>query len=491
MTAGKPPTKLAVRTRFAPSPTGALHIGGVRTALFNYLYAKRHGGTFLLRLEDTDRERFVPEGVGQIMEVLEWVGLIPDEGIWQGEHRGDCGPYIQSERVPHYQDYAEKLLAAGLAYRSYISTADFAALRSESIAAKRPFVYRRKLELSNSEGHADSSLPIRLDIVACLSQLGLSAIVWEDEVRGKFVVDGETLDDFVIVKADGFPTYNFANIIDDHLMQISHVLRGDEFISSTAKHALLYDALGFDRPVWAHLPVILGADGAKLSKRHGDTDALQYREKGYLPEALINFLSLLGWNDGTEKEIFSLESLVSHFSLERVQKSPAKFDLERLNWLNGLYIREQLSQAEYLKKALASLQQAGLPTTDLAAQASLLERERIKSFAELPTMIDFFFELPDLQPTLALLTKKATAQTISNHLKLALDALATIDETVPAIESALRQQATDSDLKIGDFFSTIRVSITGRTAAPGLFETIQTLGLAESRQRLQRISDSL
>lgn len=475
-----------VRVRFAPSPTGFLHIGGVRTALFNYLFAKKHGGQFILRLEDTDRERFVAEGVEQISTVLSWLGLTPDEGYWEGEHSGDVGPYVQSERLPHYEQYIKQLLGQGLAYHSLITPEDFQTKRQAAIDAKKPFVYRREMEPASAESSAPA--PIRLDIAAIQKKLGQAQVIWIDAVRGEFSVDWSTIDDFILIKADGFPTYNFANIIDDHLMRISHVLRGDEFISSTAKHAILYDALGLERPVWAHLPVILGVDGAKLSKRHGDTDALQYRDKGFLPEALLNFLALLGWNDGTEQEIFSLDELIENFSLERIQKSPAKFDSKRLNWVNGVFIREKLTEAEYVERAFAELKRAAMPNDDLARAAVLLERERIKAFAELPELVSFFFVSPNNHTEMKnLIAQKASPQEATQLLKAAIQALSQLSTPeLEDIETQLRDKAQELNVKAGQFFYVIRCAITGRTAAPGLFETILVLSVDETIKRLER-----
>lgn len=485
-----------VRVRFAPSPTGFLHIGGVRTALFNYLFAKKHGGKFILRLEDTDRERFVEEGVGQITEVLSWLGLTPDEGYWEGEHTGEVGPYIQSQRLPHYENYAQILIDNGLAYYSRISPEDFQAKRQAAIDAKKPFVYRRNLEPNETEqSHQTANSPIRLDIAAVQEKLTTSSVDWEDAVRGIFQVDWHTLDDFILIKADGFPTYNFANIIDDHEMRITHILRGDEFISSTPKHAILYDILGFDRPIWAHLPVILGADGAKLSKRHGDTDALQYREKGYLPEALLNFLALLGWNDGTEQEIFSLRELADAFSLERIQKSPAKFDLERLNWMNGIFIREQLSEDEYVTRAFDELKKAKLPTNNKQARAAvLLERDRIKAFAELPELVEFFFVPPqNFTEIRNLIHKKADSTEAKRLLTSTIEALQgssqELDEA--SLETLLRDAGQELGVKTGQLFYVIRCAITGKTAAPGLFETIAVLGVEETISRLSATIERL
>lgn len=480
-------TKTPVRVRFAPSPTGFLHIGGVRTALFNWLLAKQTGGTFILRLEDTDRERFVEAGIEQITTVLDWFGLQPDEGFWEGQETGEVGPYVQSKRLPNYRKYVDQLLAAGLAYASHIAPDDYAQARTAAQKAGQAFVYRRSLEPAES---LDVSAPIRLDIAACAEQLGVSSVKWLDN-RGDSQIEAtiavDTIEDFVILKTDGFPTYNFANIIDDHLMGISHILRGDEFISSTPKHALLYDILQFPRPTWLHLPVILGADGAKLSKRHGDTDALQYRDKGYLPEAMLNFLALLGWNDGTEQEIFSRTELIEKFSLERVQKSPAKFDLERLNWMNGVWIREKLTQDQYLERAHRVLNEAGVITattpTELVKQSALLERDRIKFFAELPEAIAFFFTPP--QPTADFLSQKLGVDKARQLLEVALMAIKQFPEDEAGIEAVLRDTVAEQELKAGEFFSVIRTAITGRTAAPGLFETITVLGIAETLERLK------
>ncbi len=478
-------TRRPVRVRFCPSPTGFLHIGGVRTALFNYLFAKQQGGTFILRLEDTDRERFVAEGVNQIVEVLKWAGLTPDEGYWEGEHSGDVGPYIQSERLPKYRSYVDTLLEKELAYESHIEPEAFSKLREAAIAAKKPFVYRRELEPS-VEARTKADRPVRLDIAAVQRYLKTTDVAWTDEVRGEFKVDWDTLDDFIILKADGFPTYNFANVVDDGLMKISHILRGDEFISSTPKHAILYDVLGFERPVWAHLPVILGSDGAKLSKRHGDTDALQYRDKGYLPEALLNFLALLGWNNGTEQEVFSVDELIREFSLDRIQKSPAKFDMERLNWMNGIFIREKLTEKEYVARALDEMKAAGLPTDAKAQEVVLLERDRVKAFADLPEMVSFFFQRPHYsQSVIDLITKKVSANEARRLLEQARDALDSLkQDDVEAIETALRDRVQELGIGAGQFFYPIRVALTGRTAAPGLFETIHALGRQESVERL-------
>lgn len=463
-----------VRVRFAPSPTGLLHIGGVRTALFNYLFARRHKGQFILRLEDTDRERFVAEGVEQIQQGLAWLGLTPDEGYWLGEHKGSLGPYLQSERLPHYECYAQQLVEHGLAYYSYITPDDFEARKQAAIAAKKPFVYRQEFEPQHNT--TTDNKPIRLKI-----KTGKTS--WEDEVRGSFDTSNELIDDFVIMKADGFPTYNFANVIDDHLMQISHVIRGDEFISSTAKHALLYDYFDWVRPKWAHLPLILAADGKKkLSKRDGEVNLLDYRDQGYLAAALLNFLALLGWNDGTEEEIFSLSQLCQKFELSRVQLSPAIFDINRLDWMNGEYIRK-LTPAE-----LAELLHDYVPAEWYENRAYFqrvvaLDQERLKQLGQAKDMLEFFFVEPKLDQ--ALLTKKSSEADVRAWLTATYEVLEKTEFDAAELEPALRELASKLAVSVGQLFYVIRVAITGRTEAPGLFDTLAVLGPDKSLARIQ------
>jgi len=463
-----------VRTRFAPSPTGMLHIGGVRTALFAYLFARAHDGDFILRLEDTDRERFVEDGVEQIIQSLDWIGIHPDEGMWYEEKPGKHGPYIQSERLPHYQKFAKELVDKELAYYSCISPEEFMSLREEAIASKKPFIYKQSMEpIHNADVSTD--LPIRLKVSDGITS-------WHDEIRGEAKTSNELIDDFVILKADGFPTYNFANVIDDHLMEITHVIRGDEFISTTAKHALLYDTLGFERPKWAHAPAILGPDGKKkLSKRDGDVDILDYKAKGYLPEALLNFLALLGWNDGTEKELFSLEELVTSFDLQRVQKSPAKFDIVRLNWMNGEYIRK-LSLNDLSEKVRSFVPKEWYVNQDYFEKVLALDKDRMKRLDEAKFIMEIFFDTPKID--LDLLTKKDSKEDVQKWLEAAIDVLKECDFQHDSIESVLRELTEKLGIKTGQLFYVLRVSLTGRTEAPGLFDILVTLGKEESLRRL-------
>ncbi len=470
---------MKVRTRFAPSPTGLLHIGGVRTALFAYLFAKANGGEFILRLEDTDRERFVAEGVEQIIKSLDWLGIHPDEGVWyESEPKpGEVGPYIQSERLPHYQKYAETLVEKDLAYYSAITPEAFSALREEAISAKRPFVYKQEMEPTEVNTNKNN-LPIRLKVPEDTTS-------WKDEVRGEFTTNNNLIDDFVILKADGFPTYNFANVVDDYLMNISHVIRGDEFISTTAKHALLYDLLGFDRPKWIHLPSILGPDGKKkLSKRDGDVDVLEYNAKGYLPEAMVNFLALLGWNDGTEQEIFSKKELIDTFNIQRIQKSPARFDITRLDWMNGEYIRS-LTVSELSDKIQPYIPKEWYKDKEYFEKVLVLDKDRMKRLDEAKYIMEIFFETPHVD--LPQLTKKDSAQDVKHWLEETINVLRNNTFEHDDIEKALRNLAEKLGIKTGQLFSALRIVLTGREQAPGLFDILVTLGREESLKRIESI----
>ncbi len=468
-----------IRVRFAPSPTGFLHVGGVRTALFNYLFAKANGGKFILRLEDTDRERFVEEGVMQIIESLDWLGLRPDEGVWLEELEGEHGPYVQSKRLNHYSSYANDMIKSGQAYYSRTSPEQIEALKAEAVLAKRPFVYSYAMEPDFDSDSDTKGLPIRLKVPE-------GSTNWTDEVRGSLDTKNALIDDFIIIKADGYPTYNFANVIDDHLMNISHVIRGDEFISSTAKHALLYDMLGLSRPAWVHLPPILGPDGTKkLSKRDGDVNVLDYKAKGYLPEALLNFLSQLGWNDGTTQEIFSPEELIAKFSIERIQKSPAVFDAQRLDWMNGEYLRNKLTEEEFIEHIKPYIPGGWLDDPDYFKSVLRLDRDRIKRLDEAKYIMQIFFEAPIIDKQL--LHKKDDSTTVAGWIAKTIAALEGNQFTHDSIEATLRELASEMKVGAGQYFYVLRVALTGRTEAPGLFDIFSTLGRDESLKRLKAV----
>ncbi len=485
-----------VRTRFAPSPTGLLHIGGVRTALFAYLFAKSNNGTFILRLEDTDRERFVENGVEQIIKSLDWVGIHPDEGVWYQDKPGNHGPYVQSKRLDHYQSFANQLVDQGLAYYSYISKESFSSYKQDAINNKRPFVYRKNLEIEYHDGAVsiDNSIkyPIRLDIVAIQEKFINQKhpflherVDWDDEVRDMFSSGYFEIDDFVIMKADGYPTYNFANVVDDHLMQITHVIRGDEFISTTAKHALLYDVFSWERPKFIHLASILGPDGKKkLSKRDGDVNVLEYKAKGYLPEALINFLALLGWNDGTEQELFSIEELIDKFDIGRIQKSPARFDIGRLNWMNGEYIRT-MSYDELLDKLSTFLPKDWYEDREYLKKVLKLDKDRIKTLSEAQYVMEIFFETPKVDQKL--LTDKDELNDIRAWLKESSEVLQGCEFEHDKLEQAIRDLTEKLGIKTGQLFYALRIALTGRTEAPGLFDIMLTLGKEETLKRIKMV----
>lgn len=429
----------------------------------------KNQGIFVLRIEDTDRERLVEGAVQQIQDSLTWLGLEWDEGPDIG---GDLGPYVQSERLELYRQYSNAGVEKGFLYRCWCSPERLDSLRKEAQKNHCAFKYDRHC----LENPGDSSTPHVLRFKVPSGQ----TVSWDDAVRGQLTFASDDIDDFVAVKSDGFPTYHFASVVDDHLMEISHVLRGDEWIASGPKHVLLYQAYGWNPPIFAHLPQVLGSDKAKLSKRHGAKSVLEYRDEGYLPEAVVNFMALLGWNpgDGSTQEIFNQEELINTFSLEHVQSSPAIFDPERLNWLNGLYIRRLPIDELFIRS------QAFLPTPakkydkDYQKQALGLVQERLKYLTELPELTDFFFTDPKVDSELLPIGAK-------DSLKKARDVLKNVEFNHDNLETALRQLAEDLGIKAGELFGHLRVAITGKTAAPGLFETMTVLGKETVLNRLE------
>jgi nondiscriminating glutamyl-tRNA synthetase len=504
-----------VRTRFAPSPTGYLHVGGVRTALFSYLFAKKTKGQFVLRLEDTDRERFVAGGVEQIVESLDWLDLKPDEGFWisEGKHQGI--EYIQSERQKQgrYQQYADQLVQDSLAYYSLASNETLAQFRDDAKKRKEAFRYQYKMDPGDTEEKPKSSdYVIRFYCKKFFKDSGIPkkynehfeypfpdtqnypqdyAIKWKAEygtVATRW--NSAVIDDFIIMKADGFPTYNFANVVDDHLMKITHVLRGNEFIASTAKHIMIYAALGVpqqDIPTFVHLPVINGADGKKLSKRTGDTNALDYRDKGYLPEALINFLALLGWNDGTEQEIYTVDELAAKFDLGDINGSPALFDQKRLEWMNGYWVR-QLPLDDLLERVQAFWpDEAGQANDDYKKQVLSLVQERLKYFAELPELTRFFFVDLPLNPKLITehkQLKKLSKDELRSLLTQAGTTLEDSDFSVDDLTERLNQLLEQTGQKPAVLFSLIRIATTQAAASPGLAGSLSVLGKQRCLARL-------
>jgi len=477
----------AVRVRYAPSPTGLLHLGGARTCLYNWLFARHHGGTFILRIEDTDLARSTPEAKANIIQSMEWLGLHWDEGPQVG---GPFAPYVQSERVELYREYARQLVERGAAYPCFCSPERLQAMRKEQEARKQPPGYDRTCRgLTGVEVAAREAEGTRPVIRFKIPDEGTTA--FQDLIRGAISFENRTLDDFVMLKSDGFPTYHLANVVDDHLMQITHVIRGEEWISSTPKHLLLYAALEWDHPRFAHLPLILGRDRAKLSKRHGATAVTAYRDQGYLPQALTNFLALLGWASSDDQELFSMEELIRRFTIEAVGRAPAVFDPDKLDWMNGYYIR-QSPRERIVRLSLPFLQQAGLvgpsPTPQelsYVTQVVALEQERLKTLAQLPELVEFFFREPHLDP--AAVRKWLARDYVPGALRQLSDGLEQVPEwTSPYLEQVLRDLAEEMGRPAADLIHPTRVALSGRTAGPGLFEMMAVLGRDRTLARLER-----
>jgi len=475
-----------VRVRFAPSPTGFPHVGNIRTALFNWLFARHSGGVFIVRIEDTDVARRVKGALEGILDGLRWLGLDWDEGPEVG---GKYGPYFQSQRLDLYREAAKRLVAQGDAYYCYCSPQRLAEIRAEQQKRKQSIGYDRHCrDLTGAERkqkEAEGITPVVRFKMPLEGQTSFKDIIW-----GEIVVENSTLDDYVLLKSDGYPTYHLANVVDDHLMEISHVLRAEEWLSSVPRHKLLYQALGYEMPLLAHLPMILGTDRSKLSKRHGAVSITEYKEQGYLPEAMVNFLALLGWSLDDKTEIFSRDELVKHFSLERISKTAAIFNHEKLDWMNGVFLRE-LSYEELLPKVMPFLE-SGLPkevkrpvSGEYAGRIVPLIRERINTLAEAAKYADFFF-LGELEYDASLLVdKKMTAETTLKALQAAQEKLSSLESfDHDSLEGVLRPLAEQLGLKAGQLFSPLRVATTGRMAAPPLFETMTVLGKERCLQRL-------
>jgi len=475
-------TQPAVRVRIAPSPTGLPHIGTFRTFLFNWLFARKHGGKFVIRIEDTDRERLVPGAEEALLDAVEWFGLDWDEGPRRG---GPYGPYVQSERLPIYHEHVERLVAEGKAYRCYCSPERLDALRREQQARKEPPGYDRLCRLLGPHERAEREAVGTPHVVRFAIPLEGST-TFHDVIHGDVTWENRVLDDFVILKSDDYPTYHLAHLVDDHLMAISHVLRGDEWISSTPRHTLLYQAFGWQPPAFAHLPAILGPDHKKLSKRHGPTGIEAFQEAGYLPEALINYLALCGWSPGTDEEIFSLDELVERFELDRVSPAGGIFDHDKLDWFNGIYIRKMVP-AELAQRMRPFLGDAADRVSDeqLEAIAALLQ-DRLRTLSEAPDLSGFFLtDEVDYDPAL-LVQRGVTPEQTAEALSRGADLAANVEPfAADALEPPYRELADALGLKAGQLFMSIRIAVTGKTATPPLFQTMEVLGRERSVRRLQ------
>lgn len=482
-------TDKPVRVRIAPSPTGYFHVGSARVALYNWLFARRHDGKFIVRVEDTDRTRYNPEAVSDLVDSLRWLGLDWDEGP---QVDGDYGPYFQSERLDLYQHYANWLIERDHAYKCYCSPERLAAMRQEQRQKKQDVGYDRHCRDLSSARRAEAEAQGITPVVRLKAPLE-GQTSFHDELYGTITVENHTLDDLVLLKSDGFPTYHLANVVDDHLMEISHIMRGDEWLPSVPKHVLLYDAFGWQIPVYAHLPLILAPTGkGKLSKRHGGVEIRDFRRQGYLPEAMINYLARVGWSYDDKTEIFSREDLLCCWDLSGVNNSPARFSYERLEWMNAYYIR-QLDAGSLAKRLMPFLDKAGYDVTaaDLRPIVPLIQ-ERLKTLSEAVDWIDFFFQ-PALEYDAALLVgKKMDAATSLAALKQARETLDALpDFAAETIDPALRNLAADLELKVGQLLGIIRVAVSGKRVAPPLFETLSILGREQTLARLQKGVEAL
>ncbi len=473
-----------VRTRFAPSPTGYMHIGNLRTALYAFLIAKSAGGDFVLRIEDTDQERYVDGAVDLIYRTLAETGLVHDEGPDVG---GKYGPYIQSERLPLYKEYAKILVEKGAAYYCFCDKERLDALRSQQEAAKlMPKYDGHCARLSKEEIEEKLASGVPYVIRQKIPRRGTTSFY--DEIYGKITVDNATLDDNILLKSDGYPTYNFANVVDDHLMNITHIIRGSEYLSSTPKYNLLYEAFGWEIPAYIHVSPVMRDAHKKLSKREGDASYEDFINKGYLKEAVLNYIALLGWSPGGEQEIFTLDEMIKAFDIKGISKSPAIFDQKKLDWLNGEYIRK-LSPEEFYEKALPYLKEAiKNESVDLHKVAQLLH-DRCEKLMDIPEQIDFIDALPEYEPALYCHKKMKTNEENSlTSLKEILPVLESVTEwNYDALHEALFALIERLEVKNGLILWPLRVAVSGKAFTPGGgLELAEILGKEETLRRVEK-----
>jgi glutamyl-tRNA synthetase len=483
MTINKP------RSRFAPSPTGDPHVGNMRTAIFTWLFCRHYGGEFILRIEDTDQARKQDGSLEAIINGLKWLGLDWDEGPEKG---GPHGPYMQSERLNLYQNAAQKLIQNDDAYKCYCTTEELTEMRQNQQKQKLPPQYDRRCRYGDTAKKAEQNLPyvIRFKIPE-----NIETIVVDDLIRGRVEFQNTLLDDFVLLKSDGYPTYHLANVVDDHAMEISHVLRAEEWLSSTPKHLLLYNAFDYTPPAFAHLPMILGSDKSKLSKRHGATSILEYQLNGYLPDAMLNFLVLLGWSLDDKTEIFSIEDLINVFTIERIGKSPSIFNTEKLNWMNSQYIKN--SNGSFIASIITNILSNYCTINDIELDTSINQdsilrvleilKERIKTLnpEEIWLVCNFFFQVPDPKEQQRLLIK-SKALLLKSIYEEAIEKMSALDDFIEKeIEKSLRELLDKYQCKPRDLFGTIRIAVTGNEVSPPLFITMEILGKKRSIERMK------
>ncbi len=483
---------IAARTRFAPSPTGYIHVGNVRSALYPYLIAKQTGGDFILRIEDTDQARFVDGAEDLIKDILNWLGLKWTEGPAIGSENeiGDFGPYHQTARREIYLSWAKKMIEKGLAYADPYSPEEVQAFREQAKTAKRAFLYRDHRPENPPEWQL--GMPLRFKTPE------IKRYTWQDAVMGELSAGPEALDDFILIKADGLPTYNFAHIIDDYEMKVTHVIRGAEYVASTPKYLSLYEALEITPPILAHVPYILAPSGnKKLGKRDGAKSVTEYRDDGILPEAMLNFLAQLGWNDGTDQDIYTLDELIKKFSLDRVQKSGAKFDEQRLIWLNGQWIRRISLDDLYERVNDGGFWPHSAHNADetYKRQVLALAQDRLKTLTDLPQLTSYFFEEPKIDTTFISNNKqlkKLTDDERQQLLNQAYNNLSYITNwTSNNIQSTLNQLLAKTGQKPGILFSLIRIATTWAPFSPQLNDTLALIGKQKTLDRLKNAIDML
>ncbi len=472
-----------IRTRYAPSPTGYQHVGNIRTALFAWLVARQSGGSFIVRLEDTDRSRYVEGAEAHLLECIKTLGLNHDEGFDIG---GKFAPYRQSERLDTYKKWAQKLIDKGRAYADPYSSEQVQQFREQSQAAKQPFLYRNHRPDNPPEW--DGMMPLRFKSEP-------QNYSWQDEVMGTINTGPEVIDDFILIKSDGYPTYNFAHIVDDAEMQISHIIRGQEFISSTPNYLNLYDALSISPPTIATMPHILNEQGnKKLGKRDGAKDVLEYIREGYLPEALVSFIATLGWNDGSTQEVFTVKELIEKFSLKRVGKSGAKFDNKRLDWVNSQFIRKLNMDDLMLACQDFWPEEAANSSDEYKKSVLALIQDRIRRFDELPELTRFFFVDLPVDPTLISGNKQLKQLSnveLINLLSSSLETLQTSDFSVDDLQGKLNKLLEQTGQKPAVLFSLIRIATTQSPSSPGLAESLSVLGAPTVVRRITGQINSL
>lgn len=475
-----------IRVRYAPSPTGYVHIGNLRTALYNYLFARKNKGKFILRIEDTDQSRKIEGALENIIDMLKWAGLDYDEGPLMG---GEYGPYHQSERMELYKKHAEILIKNKNAYYCFCTQERLKKLREEQTRQKLPQTKYDKHCLNLTLHEIEHNLSTGIQYVIRLNVNPEIKVRFSDYIRGNLEFEGELIDDQVLIKSDGYPTYHLANVIDDHYMKISHIIRGEEWLPSTPKHVLLYDAFGWDLPVFAHLPLLLNPDRSKLSKRQGDVAVEDYKNKGYLSEALVNFIALLGWTAGDDKEYYSLDQLIDSFSLDRVNKSGAVFDIEKLNWLNAEHLRNK-SDGDIIMLLRDELKKSKYSMINLSdeylTQVIKVMRDRISFVKDILVKGYYFFEDPGNYEETSV--KKSWNSKSAEYLKKYAENLSTVYSPEKSdYESVLKDTARDLNIGTGNIIHPLRIALSGTSGGPGIFDIMNILGKETTLKRISLV----